>query len=247
MTIKETHDTILFVIKKTRNEFVSHEDIDRALDIAQMSLFAELIGNYRRYPEQAMVNSGRLLSDLNPFRERQQFLPGDYNSTTDPFALDDGILVLPVDFLYFDGDGAYSVVMDGSNARNRPIEILPYDEFAERSDSSLSPPTVTDPIGVFDGKGGTVNSVDIGEKMKLRLLPDAISGFIVYFRRPLLPVYAYTVVDRVETYDSAASVHLEWNDNCAHVIIKKALQTLGATTEDMVVLQEMVREESTSQ
>jgi hypothetical protein len=57
-------------------------------------------------------------------------------------------------------------------------------------------------------------------------------GFYSYLRRPATPVFDYTQVGRVITYNSSGSTQLEWQDNYIDNIIARALSYLGINMDD---------------
>lgn len=243
MTIEETHRLFELVVKKTRNEFIPHEEVDDYLHIAQMSYFADLLGNLKRYGRQPLVYGAnqRTLDELNPFKEQVTFFTAAYNPVTTPYGVYDGVLVLPSDYEYL--ESIVSVVQKNGTTRERPVSVIDGEEWANRADSAMMPPTKMDAIARMEGTGGTVNSFDVGTRHKIKFLPKDISGRLFYFRTPARPEYVYTLTGRVETHDAAASQDLEWNTVSAMNIIIRALQFAGIKTEDAMLIQAMAQEE----
>ena len=66
---------------------------------------------------------------------------------------------------------------------------------------------------------------------------DQYTGFLNYMRRPLKPVYAYTVVGRSITYLPQQSIQLEWRTNDINIILLKALSSIGINLSDQQVMQ----------
>ena len=79
MTIKEIHDYIVFILNKETTGYVSHSDIDAALDRGQMSKFMELYSNPKQYqpgrpvPPIAYGQTQKISDDLRYFKMRRQF------------------------------------------------------------------------------------------------------------------------------------------------------------------------------
>lgn len=106
MTIQEVHDHILLRLNKDQTGYVSHEEIDLALDFAQMSYFNRLFGSPTTYQpgrNVAMPSYGvtqKIHDDLLPFKRVLQF--NRYNISainsrgTGPF----GVVVMPEDYLH---------------------------------------------------------------------------------------------------------------------------------------------------
>jgi len=98
-----------------------------------------------------------------------------------------------------------------------PIKLYNEDERAERLNSQLYPVTITSPIG------------EQTAPKTFRLYPvNAYNGNVTYLRRPVKPVYGYTVVSgRVIVYDPNTSTQLEWRETEIPMILIKALKSLG--------------------
>ena len=56
-------------------------------------------------------------------------------------------------------------------------------------------------------------------------------------RRPLKPVYAYTVSGRSIVYLPEQSIQLEWRTNDINIILLKALSSIGINLGDQEVMQ----------
>lgn len=251
MSIQDVHNLFSLIVKKTRNEFLSHEQIDEFLHMAQMEYYAMLLGNYKQYqpgrPVAPVVYgmTQRTLDDMNPFKEKVSFQNTPYNPTSNPYGVSDGILVLPDNYEYL--ESIQSLAYKNGISRERPVKIVDGEEWAWRVDSVMLPPTQYDPIAMMDGAGGTVNGFDIGDKRRVRFAPKSISGTLYYFRLPNKPFYAYIVVGRTETFNPNTSVDLEWNTVSTMNIIVRALQLAGVRTEDNLVVQAMNNEEMTGE
>ena len=108
-----------------------------------------------------------------------------------------------------------------------PLEILNEDVRADRLNSQLDPVTVTSPI-----------AEQVAAKT-FRLYPASrYNGNITFLRRPVKPVFAYTVISgRVIVYDSANSTQLEWNETWHNAILIKALSSIGINLSDVDISQ----------
>ena len=79
MTIKEIHDYIVFILNKETTGYVSHKDIDAAIDRGQMSKFMELYSNPKQHqpgrpiPPIAYGQTQKISDDLRYFKKREQF------------------------------------------------------------------------------------------------------------------------------------------------------------------------------
>lgn len=211
MTIDKVHDDMDFIIDKYRQAWFSPPEKDAMLDRAQMTWFMELYGNPRQYqpgrfvPSMAYGVSQKISDSLSPFKKIAAF-------TSDV----DGIVSLPVDYVHLLSLNTSEVNADAGRAVLRPVQILNEDEIIERLESQVCPVSVSDPIGIINGA------------KKIQLFPAAVQvGKIFYMRRPVAPVYGYTQVGRVITYDSLTSTQLEWDEPNINTVMIKALQFLG--------------------
>jgi hypothetical protein len=108
-----------------------------------------------------------------------------------------------------------------------PLDILNEDVRADRLNSQLDPVTVTTPI-----------AEQVAAKT-FRLYPASqYNGNITFLRRPIKPVFAYTVISgRVIVYNSVNSTQLEWNETWHNAILIKALSSIGINLTDSEVAQ----------
>lgn len=98
-----------------------------------------------------------------------------------------------------------------------PIKLVNEDERANRLNSQIDPVTITSPIG------------EQTAPKTFRLYPaSAYNGNVTYLRRPVKPVFGYTVISgRVIVYDSGTSTQLEWRQSELSQIIIKSLSGIG--------------------
>lgn len=144
---------------------------------------------------------------LKPFRVYYQF-----TSSTD------GFVTYPAAVVHLLGS---PWTVTGSTAN--PIRFVNEDELPTLFNSQLRPITNTYPIAVDTAAGFSI-------------YPQQTQiGYFVYLRRPILPVYSYTQVGRVITYNSASSTQLEWNEVYWNNIIARALKYVGVNMSEKEV------------
>jgi hypothetical protein len=210
MNINDIHNTILFILDKEQDGFVTHGEIDDMLDRAQLVLFNQYFNNPKipaSAQPQSYTQNQRVHDSLSAFKQRATFVNGDTPS---------GVLTLPVDFMNL--LSLYTTVYNNTLARNvySAVQILAEDELIMRLESQVIPVTADDPIGIMN------------KENKIQLFPEvAQSGGIYYLRRPVKPVFGYTQSGRTITYNSGTSTQLEWKQNDIMNIIVIALQFLG--------------------
>ena len=104
-----------------------------------------------------------------------------------------------------------------------PIKMINEDERGDRLNSQIDPPTITAPVGEI---------VSLGQ---IQLYPkvDSYTGTVSYMRRPVKPLYDYSVVGgRVIVYNPSGSIQLEWRDTDINAILLKALSSIGINLSD---------------
>jgi hypothetical protein len=204
MTIDKAHYWIDFIVNKEITGYFSPAQKDAALERASMERFAELLPLYA-------VNQ-KAQDDLGPFKKTYAF-----TNSTSPI----GLITLPADYLHHLNTRIQTYNNQQQRVIYEPVDIVNDDELAKRLNSQLIPVTVSKPIGQWAGKG------------KLQLYPKSgNAGIVDYLKKPDAPVYAYTIVDRAVTYNSAGSTQPEWDDLNMSAIILRAVTYLGVHMDD---------------
>lgn len=222
MTIKKVHDWIYFLLDKNKAGYHSHEEIDEALDNAQLDVFNDYFGSPRKFePGRAVATpafgeSQAVNKILSPFKAKLNFLTADTPA---------GLLTLPDNFVH--PLGAFTVVYSNVLERSIRVPIVPVneDELIKRLESQMVPVSTTRPIAIYNNKS-------------MQLFPDQPqAGTLYYLRRPAKPEYVYTMSGRVETHDADASTDLEWDDVAVGHVVAKALVYLGVNLSSEMVIQ----------
>jgi hypothetical protein len=103
------------------------------------------------------------------------------------------------------------------------IKMTNEDELADKLNSQINPPLATAPVGIMY------------QRRSIQLFPNntVYTGFVNYMRRPVKPVYGYSVVGgRSIVYNPSQSVQLEWKDTDVNFILLKALSSIGINLSD---------------
>lgn len=205
MTIDVAHDYILFELDKASRGYVSHEEIDRVLNLRQMDEFSRLVG--------AAGITQQVHDDLLPFKEVIEYTADDYAAVGDLKTGPNGLVVFPSDYMH----------LIHLRTETQRIEVLSDHEIGDRLDSQI----ITRAFASRQGVGGTSNEIPFTTAY-LQLYPKTgLALTMTYLRRPVKSVYAYTIVDRATVFNSALSVNLEWNDEATNRIINRTLASLG--------------------
>jgi hypothetical protein len=247
MTILQSHTLFDLVADKKGSDFWSHAEKDNLLDIAQMEYFAQLIGNYKQHqpgrpvPNIAVGQNSRLSEELNPFKSKISFHADQYDPTTMPYGVEDGVLVLPSDYEHM--SAIFSVVAHPTaGTLERPVDDIDDEEWAWRSSSWLIPPSQLNAMYRWNGTAANGN-------LQLEFRPKDISGHLIYYRRPAKPNYVFTIntTTRVEAHDAGASTDLEWGEVAAFNILVRALELAGVPQADDRLKQAMMQNKMESE
>ena len=212
MTIKEIHDFIVFILNKEATGYVSHVDIDKAIDRAQLSKFNELYSNPKMHqpgraiPPIAYGQTQKIVDDLRFFKRREQF-NSNTSGVIDLTGLTGSYLhLLSVSVsktLNNTTSNSYSVsdlfisFSKGTANRNvtKNVKIVSEDQLADRLVSQVAAPSVTSPIGILGDSGD-----------KIQLFPEVShSGFIMYLERPRKPLFSHVIDGRKVVHNSSTS------------------------------------------
>lgn len=215
MTLLEIHDFIDLITAQERGGFNTYAEKDAALDRASLTLFEA----YRkRYAKDIEAKEA-----LSPFRVRYDYT----TSGTGEITLSSGqnfVHLLSMDVMVNDPDAP-----SGFDANRRyPVSFPNEDELADRLNSQTKQPTRTAPVADIVGVGW------------YDLYPAVVhSGTIYFLKRPVKPVFNYTQVGRVITYNAVTSVQLEWTEPYLNNVIFLALRFLGINLNSEVLTQIM--------
>lgn len=136
---------------------------------------------------------------INPFKVNYQFASAA-----------DGTVTLPTDYMHL-----LPNVFTVTGSTVNKVRFLNEDEWVDAIDNQLRPVSTARPIAKDYGNG-------------FNLYPQtAQTGFLTYVRRPVTPVYGYSQVGRVITYNSATSTQIEFSDVYITEIIARAMFYLG--------------------
>jgi hypothetical protein len=174
MNIKEAVDYLNFWIRKERGAFYTIEESVNIIDIAQNAYFNDIMPKY--------ATSQIVKDTLQPFKETFTFSP---TTTTN------GRTTIN-DINYYDLlDCTIQYIQDGRDTFYS-IKMANEDELADKLNSQINPPIPTAPVAqMFTTRDANQNVL-----YQIQFYPrqDIYDGFINYMRRPIKPIYGYTIV-----------------------------------------------------
>lgn len=122
------------------------------------------------------------------------------------------------------------------NGNEYPIDLIENTKWGDVLISALNPPTLRFPKYAQFGN-------------EYRFAPKNIGTvFIDYFRTPLRPIWAYTVVNNRPVYDSANSIDFEWDEFAFNNVAAMFLSLNGVNLKDTELAQfsQMYKQETNS-
>lgn len=125
-----------------------------------------------------------------------------------------------------DGQTNYLDLLDVSiqvNGIYYAVKMVNEDELSNRLNSQIDPVIASAPVG------------EVSQLRKIQLYPkvNSYTGSVSYMRKPLKPVYGYSVVGgRTIVYDPATSTQLEWRESDINMVLLKALSSIGINLSD---------------
>jgi hypothetical protein len=217
MNISEIHDFIDLITAQERGGFNTPAEKDSALDRASLTSFQF----YRSQYAKSVVAK----EALSPFRSRYDYITDGSGQIT----LSSGqnfVHLLAMDVTVNDPDSPSGFDPD----RRFDVEFPNEDELAQRRNSQTNPPTRTAPIADIVGVGF------------YNLYPQVVhAGTIWFLTRPNVPVFSYTQVGRVITYDPTTSVQLQWTEPYLNDVIFLAIRFLGINLNNEMLNQVMTQ------
>jgi hypothetical protein len=202
------------------------------LRIASLKHFKRKIGLPEEYapgrplPAQIPEISQRITDDLLPFKVHM-----GRNGYPKLAISANGEAVIPTDFFY-PLSLMYPVIDSGQLVYNN-VEVLTDSEWVDYLSSKIITPNKKYPIANF-------------QKSYIRFAPINLQSVeFTYLKKPVDPVYAYTIANDFIEYDPVHSVELEWDELNKIDILYILLSDIGVvvTRGDIVQLSEKVKQQ----
>lgn len=208
MTLLETHDFIDLITSKERGGFNTYAEKDAALDRGSMTMFSF----YRKI----YATSITAKEALSPFRVKYDYITNGVGEITLSVG-QEFVTLLSINVMVNDPDTPSGFNPD----RRYPVSFPNEDELSDRLNSQTKQPTRTAPIADIVGIGW------------YNIYPQVVhSGTIYFLKRPDKPVFSYTQIGRVITYDPTTSIQLEWTELFLNDVIFLALRFLGINLDN---------------
>lgn len=208
MDLNSVYDLTNYIIRKQRGAFQTYPELDNIFNLGQLDLLSEYNDEY--------ALTGKINNAVEPFKKNLQF-----TLTTSA----GGLITIPTDYLY--PLMSYTQWYDNTAQETKFGEVRFYNEneWINAVNSQLRPATLRKPAAkVIAGK--------------VELYPQKPNvGILNYLKKPNAPVYSYTQVGRVITYNPLTSTQLEWLDMQIPKLIMKALSYIGINLNEQLITQ----------
>ena len=213
MDLLEAHNFIRYILQKERGGWVAPEEIDDVLYRGGWMFYNKEYDSYAINQE--------LKDSLSTFSTKFNFVTtanAQIQLPIDPLSNPCYEHLLSIFVQYYDNKN--------KSVRYKSIKLLSEDEIAERLDSQILQPTISDPTGEQLGKG------------LFQLYPKVIFGGNGYYlRQPAKPVFAYTMDGRSIIYNQSASTQMEWNASSMNKVLILAIGLAGVNIGDREIVQ----------
>jgi hypothetical protein len=218
MNIKDCVDFLNFWIRKERGAFYTIEESVQLIDRAQLAYYNDIIPRY--------ATSQIVKDTLEPFKTKLEF--------DEAASIDGKVYINDTSYLNLLSFAIKYTIPYTSKNIYYPVKMINEDELADKLNSQIDPPTITAPVGELL----TDKDYNNITRYYIQLYPEeSNTGFLYYMRRPITPVYSYTVNGRNIIYNAANSTQLEWRDVDIDAILLKALSSIGINLSDQEVSQ----------
>lgn len=218
MTIDQAYNLLQLVYNKAQGGNITPAQWNNAADICQISMINELLGNEGEYrPGMPVPQTGFSINQKN----RQELQPIIKPLTT--IAVSSGLMAWPEDCLYYNALTTSGGVL---------IKERTADEIAILNQSQICPPSLSEPNFCLASDGALI-------------YPSSITSVkLTYVRKPVTPVWGYTIVNNVPVYDAGTSQDWEVGELVHYRICWKiaVLFGLNLSVGDLVSASEQLQQ-----
>ena len=206
--LNTVYDTTNYIIRKQRGAFQTYPELDNIFNLGQLDLLSEYNDEY--------ALTGKINNALSPFKKDFQF-----TLTTSV----GGYITVPTDYLYPLMSFTQTYDNDSLVTNLGQIRFYNESEWINAINSQLRPATIKKPAA----------KIIAGQMELFPKTPN--TGVLNYIKKPKAPVYSFSQVGRVITYDPDTSTQLEWLDLQIPKVIMKALSYIGINLNEQEITQ----------
>lgn len=189
------------MVNKTQNGNLKPSDFNRVAPVAQLSLVNQLLSNEQEFTPGRPLSRYGFLVDQKIAEDLRPII-----KIPTAFVFSAGVATYPADGLYIFNLGL------SDNTIIKPVE---WDEFQILSKSVIKPPIASAPMYYVLG-----NNIYIG--------PTSITNTLIsYVRKPLTPVWNYSIINQIAVYNPVGSQDFEVGELLHFRIVQKILELSG--------------------
>lgn len=219
MNIDEVYTFVRSLANKDQSGYLKSAQFNQYAERAQMEVYMKRYGNPAEYqpgrpiPRVAYDMTQKIHDDLLPF-----ITP--FTMNVDKF----GRGKYPVDYMHVSAF-TYTVHKDDGDSKVVELEVIPDAKLGYRLSSPVVKPSKEYPICSMYGP-------------YIQFYPSNLAVVkLSYLRKPVKPIWAFTIVDGRELYDSANSVQLEFPEDVQNEICVRILSYFGISIRETDVTQ----------
>ena len=228
MNLMEIYDFMKFIGDKDFNgNFLKPEDYKRAVVAANIDLFKKVTGLPEEYQPGAPFAREGFEINQKALDEIRYFKGHIFDQ-----AVASGYFTIPDDYVYFDSmTYKYQRDIDGTpTSLPRPVELLKESQLADRRGNWTKRPTTKYPVAVIRVQDTTY--------ARFYIYPDTINAVdLHYYRFPVEPVFAWTVVSDEVQYDEGSSTEFEWGVEKHMDLVRIMLSYIGINLREEALVQ----------
>ena len=229
ISVKETWDLVDYITnKENEGNTTTPEQRNLLLKAANIDVFKRRYGLPEEYqvgmplPRIAYEQTQKIVDDMRDFK----VVMG--SDTSAMVVSSSGGAAIPSDYLHF--AGAHVITTSDANCIQDNIyysqaEHLTTAQIQDRLGNSIKKPTFKNPC--FETRAGYFQWYP----------KDINSVMFTYIREPCTPVYGYTVVDDIVSYDASSSVDFEYPSDMFIDVVSVILSYLGINMRDESITQ----------
>ena len=232
--INEVRNTMMAIVNKENNGYVTTEEFNLFARQAQLELFEEYFYDYSR----AVV-----LRNDRKFNSGYSDIPKQTEEVIDTFTLEStalthsgGVFTLPTDW--------YTIVSARYNSLN--VERVSQSKILNLVNSNLTAPTTEYPAYHQNGATATAlgNTITVYPNTGADAITTGVT--VVYVRYPLSPKWTYSTVGGSPVFNQSATDYQDFElpESDAPTLILKILQLAGVNIREPEVVQYAMNEEN---
>ena len=228
--INEVRNTVMAVLNKDNNGYVTPEEFNLFARQAQVELFEEYFYDYRR--SVVNRNARKINSGYGDIPKQLEVVIDSFTLESGNLSHAAGVFTLPTDW--------YTLIKVKYNSRE--VEKVSQQKVLNLVNSNLTAPTTSYPA--FHQNGAT--STAIGNTITVYPSTITTGVTVVYVRYPLSPKWTYNTVGGSPVFNQSATDYQDFElpESDKPTLVLKILQLAGVNIREPEVVQYAMTEEN---